>query len=161
VLSGTMSAGMLGQFVLYSVIAASALGQLSEIWGELSQAGGAAERLTELLHETPSVRELATPVALPAPPRGEVSFEAVSFAYPTRGNSVTLDNLSLHVRPGETVAIVGPSGAGKSTIFSLLLRFYDPVSGTVRLDGTDLREASLAAVRDRLAIVPQDVVIFA
>ena len=161
VLSGTMSAGMLGQFVLYSVIAASALGQLSEIWGELSQAGGAAERLTELLHETPSVRELATPVALPAPPRGEVSFEAVSFAYPTRENSVTLDNLSLHVRPGETVAIVGPSGAGKSTIFSLLLRFYDPVSGTVRLDGTDLREASLAAVRDRLAIVPQDVVIFA
>jgi ATP-binding cassette subfamily B protein len=161
VLSGTMTAGTLGQFVLYSVIAASALGQLSEVWGELSQAGGAAERLTELLHEVSAVGDPANPVALPAPPRGAVTFQDVSFAYPSRENSVTLNGLSLQVQPGETVAIVGPSGAGKSTIFSLLLRFYDPVSGAVRLDGIDLRQAALADVRDRLAIVPQDVTIFA
>ncbi|CAD7055780.1 ABC transporter [Pseudorhizobium halotolerans] len=161
VLAGTMTAGTLGQFVLYSVIAASALGQLSEVWGELSQAGGAAERLTELLHEIPAVREPASPIPLPRPPRGAVTFENVSFAYPSRENSVTLNNLSLDVRPGETVAIVGPSGAGKSTIFSLLLRFYDPVSGTIRLDGIDLREASLSDLRSRLALVPQDVTIFA
>ncbi|MFN7102332.1 MAG: ABC transporter transmembrane domain-containing protein [Pseudorhizobium sp.] len=161
VLSGTMTAGTLGQFVLYSVIAASALGQLSEVWGELSQAGGAAERLTELLHETPAVTEPENPVALPSPPLGDVAFEAVSFAYPTRQNAVTLDRLSFHVRPGETVAFVGPSGAGKSTLFSLLLRFYDPVSGAIRLDGVDLRETSLHQLRERLAIVPQDVTIFA
>ncbi|CAD7041172.1 ABC transporter [Pseudorhizobium endolithicum] len=161
VLAGSMTAGTLGQFVLYSVIAASALGQLSEVWGELSQAGGAAERLTELLHEVPAVREPTSPVALPQPARGAVSFENVSFAYPSRENTVTLNGLSLEVQPGETVAVVGPSGAGKSTIFSLLLRFYDPVSGTVRLDGIDLREASLKDLRARLAMVPQDVTIFA
>ncbi|MCB5203887.1 ATP-binding cassette domain-containing protein [Neorhizobium sp. T786] len=161
VLSGTMTAGTLGQFVLYSVIAASALGQLSEVWGELSQAGGAAERLTELLHEVPAIRDPANPVALPSPARGAIAFDEVFFAYPSRENTVTLNGLSLEVRPGETVAIVGPSGAGKSTIFSLLLRFYDPVSGSVRLDGIDLRQASLADIRNRLAIVPQDVTIFA
>lgn len=161
VLSGTMTAGTLGQFVLYSVIAASALGQLSEVWGELSQAGGAAERLTELLHEVPAIRDPANPVALPSPARGAIAFDEVFFAYPSRENTVTLNGLSLEVRPGETVAIVGPSGAGKSTIFSLLLRFYDPGSGSVRLDGIDLRQASLADIRNRLAIVPQDVTIFA
>lgn len=161
VLSGTMTAGTLGQFVLYSVIAASALGQLSEVWGELSQAGGAAERLTELLHEVPAIRDPANPLALPSPARGAIAFDEVFFAYPSRENTVTLNGLSLEVRPGETVAIVGPSGAGKSTIFSLLLRFYDPVSGSVRLDGIDLRQASLADIRNRLAIVPQDVTIFA
>lgn len=161
VLSGTMTAGTLGQFVLYSVIAASALGQLSEVWGELSQAGGAAERLTELLHEVPAIRDPANPVPLPSPARGAIAFDEVFFAYPSRENTVTLNGLSLEVRPGETVAIVGPSGAGKSTIFSLLLRFYDPVSGSVRLDGIDLRQASLADIRNRLAIVPQDVTIFA
>lgn len=161
VLSGTMTAGTLGQFVLYSVIGASALGQLSEVWGELSQAGGAAERLTELLHEQPAVQDPAHPVALPSPPRGDVIFDAVSFAYPTRENAVTVNGLSFHVRPGETVAIVGPSGAGKSTIFSLLLRFYDPVAGEIRLDGVDLRYTSLHQLRDRIAIVPQDVTIFA
>ncbi len=161
VLSGTMTAGTLGQFVLYSVIAASALGQLSEVWGELSQAGGAAERLTELLHEKPAVTEPEIPVALPSPPRCDVAFDAVSFAYPTRENAVTLDRLSFHIRPGETVAFVGPSGAGKSTLFSLLLRFYDPVAGAIRLDGVDLRETSLHQLRERLAIVPQDITIFA
>lgn len=161
VLAGTMTAGTLGQFVLYSVIAASSLGQLSEVWGELSAAGGAAERLTELLQEVPAIRDIENPVALPSPPRGEVEFETVSFAYPARVSAITLNSLSFKVKSGETVAIVGPSGAGKSTIFSLLLRFYDPSAGSVRLDGIDLRQARLAELRSRLAIVPQDVTIFA
>ncbi len=161
VLAGTMTAGTLGQFVLYSVIAASSLGQLSEVWGELSAAGGAAERLTELLQEVPAIRDTENPVALPSPPRGEVEFETVSFAYPARVSAITLNSLSFKVKSGETVAIVGPSGAGKSTIFSLLLRFYDPSAGSVRLDGIDLRQARLAELRSRLAIVPQDVTIFA
>jgi ATP-binding cassette, subfamily B, bacterial len=161
VLSGTMTAGTLGQFVLYSVIAASSLGQLSEVWGELSAAGGAAERLTELLHETPSVRDPANPEALPSPSRGEVGFDSVSFAYPARVSAITLNSLSFRVRRGETVAIVGPSGAGKSTIFSLLMRFYDPQSGSVTLDGIDLRNTRLQDIRSRMAIVPQDVTIFA
>jgi ATP-binding cassette subfamily B protein len=161
VLSGAMSAGTLGQFVLYSVIAASSLGQLSEVWGELSAAGGAAERLTELLQEIPAVQDPETPVALPSPARGEVEFDAVSFAYPARVSAITLNALSFRVKAGETVAIVGPSGAGKSTIFSLLMRFYDPQSGSISLDGTDLREARLNDIRSRMAIVPQDVTIFA
>ncbi|MGN7293960.1 ABC transporter transmembrane domain-containing protein [Rhizobium sp. SAFR-030] len=161
VLNGTISAGTLSQFVLYSVIAASSLGQLSEVWGELSQAGGAAERLTELLREVPAIRDPEHPVALPSPARGEVEFDQVSFAYPSRVSTVTVDNLSFRVSPGEMVAVVGPSGAGKSTLLSLLMRFYDPSSGAVRLDGVDLRQARLAELRSRLAIVPQDVTIFA
>jgi ATP-binding cassette, subfamily B, bacterial len=161
VLSGTMTAGTLGQFVLYSVIAASSLGQLSEVWGELSAAGGAAERLTELLHEIPAVRDPETPKALPSPPRGEVEFNSVSFAYPARVSAITLNALSFKVRPGETVAIVGPSGAGKSTVFSLLMRFYDPQSGQITLDSTDIRDTRLQDIRSRMAIVPQDVTIFA
>jgi len=161
VLSGAMTAGTLGQFVLYSVIAASSLGQLSEVWGELSAAGGAAERLSELLDEVPAIRDPDVPVALPAPAIGAVEFSGVSFAYPARVSAITLDGLSFHVRPGETVAIVGPSGAGKSTIFSLLLRFYDPTAGAVKLDGIDLRQARVGDIRSRLAIVPQDVTIFA
>lgn len=161
VLAGQMSAGTLGQFVLYSVIAASSLGQLSEVWGELSAAGGAAERLTELLHEIPAVQDPEQPVALPAPARGEVEFDQVSFAYPARVSAITLNSLSLEVKAGETIAIVGPSGAGKSTIFSLLMRFYDPQTGSVKLDGVDLRNARIEDIRSRLAIVPQDVTIFA
>jgi len=161
VLSGTMTAGTLGQFVLYSVIAASSLGQLSEVWGELSAAGGAAERLSELLQEVPAIRDPETPAALPTPSRGEVEFQQVSFAYPARVSAITLNSLSFRVKSGETVAIVGPSGAGKSTIFSLLMRFYDPSAGAVKLDGIDLRAARLADLRSRLAIVPQDVTIFA
>ncbi len=161
VLSGSMTAGTLGQFVLYAVIAASSLGQLSEVWGELSAAGGAAERLTELLQEVPAVRDPESPLALPSPALGEVEFSEVSFAYPARVSAITLNALSFRVKPGETVAIVGPSGAGKSTIFSLLLRFYDPTAGSVKLDGIDLRQARVSETRSRLAIVPQDVTVFA
>ena len=157
VLNGTMSAGTLGQFVLYSVIAASALGQLSEVWGELSQAGGAAERLSELMQEVPAVRAPQTASVMPTPARGEAAFENVSFGY---GTKEILRDLSFHVAPGETVAIVGPSGAGKSTIFSLLLRFYDPAFGRIVIDGTDIRTTSPQDLRSRIAIVPQDVTIF-
>ncbi|WP_137133550.1 ABC transporter transmembrane domain-containing protein [Rhizobium sp. FKY42] len=161
VLNGTMTAGTLGQFVLYSVIAASSLGQLSEVWGELSQAGGAAERLSELLSEVPAIRDPQHPVSLPSPAKGEVSFDKVGFIYPTRTNAAAIEQLSFTVAAGETVAVVGPSGAGKSTLLALLMRFYDPTSGAIRLDGVDLREARLAELRSRLAIVPQDVTIFA
>lgn len=161
VLDGTISAGTLSQFVLYSVIAASALGQLSEVWGELSQAGGAAERLSELLRERSPVENPAAPALLPTPARGEASFESVAFHYPQAIGRPILSDLSFKVAAGETVAIVGPSGAGKSTVFSLLMRFYDPQHGRVTVDGTDIRSATLEEVRSRLAIVPQDVAIFA
>jgi ATP-binding cassette subfamily B protein len=156
-----MSAGTLGQFVLYSVIAASALGQLSEVWGELSQAGGAAERLAELLQERPLVQAPAHPTALPVPPRGEAEFQHVVFDYPGHAGKQILHDLSFKVAGGETVAVVGPSGAGKSTLFSLILRFYDPQTGRVMIDGVDIRDVTPHDLRSRLAIVPQDVTIFA
>ncbi len=161
VLAGTMTAGTLGQFLLYSLIAAGSLGTLSEVWGEMSQAAGAAERLHELLAEHPEIAAPANPVALPTPARGSIDFEAVQFSYPSAKTKSALNGLSFSVTHGETVAIVGPSGAGKSTIFSLILRFYDPASGTIRLDGVDIREADPQAVRARIAIVPQDTTIFA
>jgi ATP-binding cassette subfamily B protein len=161
VLSGAMSPGTLGQFLLYSVFAAGALGALSEVWGELSQAAGAAERLTELLAEQPAIAAPLRPKPLPATARGAVEFRDVSFSYPVRPDRAAVHGLSFAVKPGETVAIVGPSGAGKSTIFSLILRFYDPDSGAILVDGVDVREADPDAVRGRVAIVPQDVTIFA
>ncbi|MBC7150873.1 MAG: ATP-binding cassette domain-containing protein [Rhizobium sp.] len=161
VLAGTLSAGTLGQFLLYSLIAAGSMGTLSEVWGELSQASGAAERLGELLQEISQVAAPANPTHLPKPPLGRVSFGDVHFAYPSSASKSALKGLSFRVEPGETVAIVGPSGAGKSTVFSLILRFYDPVSGTVRIDDVDVREADPEEVRARIAIVPQDVTIFA
>lgn len=161
VLEGEMSAGTLGQFLLYSVLAAGSLGGLSEVWGELSQASGAAERLSELLNEKSDIEDPINPVALPVKPRGEIEFKSVSFAYPTRPNAKILEDLSFSVKTGETVAIVGPSGAGKSTLFSLVLRFYDPASGQILIDGVDIKEASLHDIRARAAIVPQDVTIFA
>ena len=161
VLSGAISPGTLGQFLLYSVFAAGALGALSEVWGELSQAAGAAERLTELLAEQPAIVAPAQPKPLPATAKGAVEFRDVSFSYPVRPDRAAVHGLSFAVKPGETVAIVGPSGAGKSTIFSLILRFYDPDSGAVLVDGVDVREADPEAVRERVAIVPQDVTIFA
>jgi ATP-binding cassette subfamily B protein len=161
VLDGTLSAGTLGQFLLYSVIAAGSLGALSEVWGELSQAAGAADRLDELLAEVSPITIPSDPLPLPQPPLGRVEFSDVHFSYPSRPGRSALHGLSLKVNPGETVAIVGPSGAGKTTIFSLLLRFYDPQQGSIAIDGIDARRVHPDALRERIAIVPQDVTIFA
>jgi ATP-binding cassette subfamily B protein len=156
-----MTAGTLGQFVLFAVFAASGLGQLSEVWGEISQAAGSAERLTELLAIEPTIKAPALPKPMPSPPRGEVAFDDVRFAYPSRPQVSVLNGISFAVRPGERVAIVGPSGAGKSTVFHLLLRFYDPTSGAVTFDGVPTCAADPHALRARIALVPQDVAIFA
>jgi ATP-binding cassette subfamily B protein len=161
VLAGRTTPGTLGQFILYAVFAASGLGQLSEVWGELSQASGAAERLTELLAIEPDIKAPAHPVALPSPARGEVAFDAVRFAYPARPDAFVLDGVSFAVKQGEKIAIVGPSGAGKSTIFHLLLRFYDVNAGIVSFDGVRVSDADPRALRQRVALVPQDVAIFA
>jgi len=160
VLAGTMTAGQLSQFVLYAVFGASALGQLSEVYGELAQAAGAAERLGEILAAKPAIQAPADPVALPAPPRGEVAFEAVRFHYATRPDHPSLDGISFTIAPGERVALVGPSGAGKTTVLQLLLRFYDPQSGTIRVDGTDIARTDPDALRERLSLVPQDPAVF-
>ncbi|MBZ9709108.1 ATP-binding cassette domain-containing protein [Mesorhizobium sp. ESP7-2] len=161
VLDGNLSPGTLGQFLLYSVFAAGALGALSEVWGELAQAAGAAERLTEILAETPAIQAPADPKPMPAADQGAIVFDDVSFSYPARPDRAAVHCLSFSVKPGETVAIVGPSGAGKSTVFSLILRFYDPETGQILIDGVDVREADPVSVRQRIAIVPQDVTIFA
>ncbi|HEY4920388.1 MAG TPA: ABC transporter transmembrane domain-containing protein [Xanthobacteraceae bacterium] len=161
VLAGRVTAGTLSQFVLFAVFAASGLGQLSEVWGEISQAAGSAERLGELLAVVPAIQAPATPLPLPSPPRGEVAFDHVRFAYPTRPQAFVLDGISFAVRAGERVAIVGPSGAGKSTVFHLLLRFYDPAAGAVTFDGVRVGAADPHELRARIALVPQDVAIFA
>jgi ATP-binding cassette subfamily B protein len=161
VLTGQITPGRLGQFVLYAAFAASGLGQLSEVWGEVSAASGAAERLFEILRVKPQITAPLKPLALPVPARGDVGFENVSFAYPTRSNVLAVDNVSLAVKAGEKVAIVGPSGAGKSTLFHLLLRFYDPARGTISLDGVPVKSADPVDVRARIALVPQDSVVFA
>jgi ATP-binding cassette subfamily B protein len=160
VVAGSMSGGQLLQFVMLSVLLAGSVGALGEVWGEVQKASGAMQRINELLNARPSIAAPAHPVALPEPPRGEVAFEEVVFAYPGRPDLPALDGFSLRVRPGETVALVGPSGAGKSTVLRLLLRFYDPQSGVVRVDGVDLREADPQAVRARLALVAQDAALF-
>ena len=161
VLAARLTAGTLGQFVLYAVFAAGGLGELSQVWGEISQAAGAAERLAELLAVEPVIKAPRNPRSLPTPPRGEVEFDTIRFSYPTRAQTAVLDGLSFKIRAGEKVAIVGPSGAGKSTIFHLLLRYYDPLSGAVTFDGVPLTEADPADVRARIALVPQDVAVFA
>ena len=161
VLSGQMTAGRLGQFVLYAAFAAGGLGELSQVWGEISQAAGAAERLFEILRTPSQVALPAHPVKLPQPARGEVEFEAVTFFYPTRPQAPALDRVTFLIRAGEKVAIVGPSGAGKSTLFHLLLRFYDPSSGRVAFDGVSIADADLSELRSRIALVPQDTAIFA
>jgi ATP-binding cassette, subfamily B, bacterial len=161
VLAGRTSPGRLGQFVLYTVFAAGALSQLSDVWGELSQTAGAAERIAELLAVAPEITAPKQPVPVPGSPRAEVAFERVRFAYPTRPTVFVLDGISFAVRAGEKVALVGPSGAGKSTVFHLLLRFYDPISGGVSFDGIPLTRADPCDVRAHIALVPQDTVIFA
>jgi len=161
VLDGSITPGRLSQFVLFAAFAATGLGQLSEVWGEVSQAAGSAERLAELLAIEPVIRAPAHPVALPRPARGEVAFDVVRFSYPTRPQVPVLDGVSLRVRPAEKVAIVGPSGAGKSTIFHLIQRFYDPLAGCVLLDGARLPDVDPREARSRIALVPQDVMVFA
>jgi ATP-binding cassette subfamily B protein len=161
VLAGDITPGRLGQFVLYAVFAAGGLGELSQVWGEISQASGAAERLFEILKVEPQIKAPARPVALPRPANGDVAFHQVSFSYPGRPDVPVLENLSFRVAPGEKLALVGPSGAGKSTIFQLILRFYDPVSGSVTFDGVRLIDADPAALRSCIALVPQESIVFA
>ena len=156
-----MSIGALIQFLIYAIMVAGGVGALSEIWGELQRASGATERLVELLGADDSVSDPKKGQALAEGGRGEITFEDVRFFYPTRPNTAALDGVSLTVKPGETVALVGPSGAGKSTIFQLLLRFYDPASGVIKMDGIDLRDMERATFRAAMAMVPQDPVIFA
>jgi ATP-binding cassette, subfamily B, bacterial len=160
VLAGQMTAGRLSQFVLYAVFAASALGQLSEVYGELSQAAGAAERLGEILEAKPAVVAPPEPRRLPEPPIGTVSFSDVRFSYPGRSEDKALHGLSFQVRPGERVALVGPSGAGKTTVFQLLLRFYDPQAGLILVDGLPVTDVSPSELRRRMALVPQEPTIF-
>ena len=160
VVAGQLSAGVLGQFVLYAVFAAGAIGALAETWGEVQRAAGAMERIDELLAEQPRLIAPAQPHALPQPLRGEIAFEAVEFHYPTRPDAPALKQFNLRVRPGETVALVGPSGAGKTTVLQLLLRFYDPRQGRITLDGIDLREFDPGALRQAIALVPQEPVLF-
>ncbi len=161
VVAGKLSAGQLSAFVFYAAIVAGAVGTISEVIGDLQRAAGATERLFELLAIEPAIAAPARPLALPDPARGTVSFDRVRFAYPSRPDTPALDDFTLDVAPGEKVALVGPSGAGKTTVFQLLLRFYDPQQGAVRIDGVDVRSADPRAVRGRLAVVPQDPVIFA
>jgi ATP-binding cassette subfamily B protein len=160
VISGRISAGDLSAFVFYAVLVASSGGAISETIGDLQRAAGAAERLAELGAEPPAIVEAVNPIPLPKPVQGSVRFEEVSFRYPTRPDSLALHRFDLSVAPGETVAIVGPSGAGKTTVFNLLLRFYDPESGTIRVGGVDIRDLGFADLRGALAIVPQEPVLF-
>ncbi|MCH2096290.1 MAG: ATP-binding cassette domain-containing protein [Rhodobacteraceae bacterium] len=159
--SGQMSTGTLVQFVIYSVMVAGAVGALSEIWGELQRAAGATERLIELLNAEDGVRDPRAPAALPIPVKGEITFDTVQFTYPARPEAQALQNVSLTIAPGETVALVGPSGAGKTTIIQLIQRFYDPNSGKIALDGVPLDTMDRAQFRRQIALVPQDPVIFA
>ncbi|MGG7643619.1 ABC transporter transmembrane domain-containing protein [Rhodovulum sp. YNF3179] len=159
--AGSMSAGELVQFVIYAVMVAGSVGALTEIWGELQRAAGATERLQELLGAEDGVTDPEAPVPLPAAPQGRIAFDEVTFHYPARPETAALNDVSLSIRPGETVALVGPSGAGKTTVIQLLLRFYDPASGRITLDGTDLRDMARADFRRAVAMVPQDPVIFA
>lgn len=161
VLDGHISAGELSAFVFYAALVAGSVGALSEVWGDLQRAAGATERLMELLGAQPEIRAPTEPLPLPRPLRGALSLEAVSFSYPARPDTPALDTFTLSVQPGETVALVGPSGAGKTTVFQLLLRFYDPQSGMLRLDGVALADADPQAVRAAIALVPQEPVIFA
>jgi ATP-binding cassette subfamily B protein len=160
VLGGSITPGRLGQFVLYAVFAAGGLSELSQVWGEIAQASGAAERLFEILTVEPLIKVPPQPVPLPKPASGQVEFRDVSFVYPGRPDMPVLDRVSFRVKPGEKLALVGPSGAGKSTLFQLILRFYDPLSGSITFDNVRLPDVDPAALRARIALVPQDAVVF-
>jgi ATP-binding cassette subfamily B protein len=158
---GTMSVGELVQFVIYSIMVAGSVAALSEIWGELQRAAGATERLVELLNVEDAVQDPSQPISMSTRAKGAIEFQNVSFNYPARPDIPALDDLSLSINPGETVAFVGPSGAGKSTVIQMILRFYDPTSGRITLDGQDLQDMARDAFRGQIALVPQDPVIFA
>jgi ATP-binding cassette, subfamily B, bacterial len=160
VVAKRMSGGALSQFILFAVFGAGALGQLSEVWNEMSQAAGAAARIGELLAVKPRIATPARPIKLAKPVRGELAFSSVDFAYPGRETETVLQDVSFRVEPGEVVAIVGPSGAGKSTVFQLALRFYDPTRGAVMLDGVDVSRLDPTDLRAEIAYVPQDAFIF-
>lgn len=161
VIAGRLTAGTLGQFVLYALIGGGSVGALAEVWNELQRASGGMGRISELLQEDVEIRAPDTPTALPVPLRGEIHFDDVVFHYPQRPDTPALEHFSLHVRHGETVALVGPSGAGKSTVLQLLLRFHDPLSGAITVDGIDLRAMDPASLRAQLALVPQQPTLFA
>lgn len=161
VILGEMTGGQLGQFVLYALFAAGAVGELSEVWGEIQQASGAAERLTELLNVSPQIQDPATPIILPHNTQRHLTFQNVSFAYPSQHDSFALDDINFEIAPGETIALVGPSGAGKTTLFALLLRFYDPTSGIMKIDDIPIDDMRLADLRKTISLVPQDVALFA
>jgi len=160
VIEGSMTGGRLAQFILYAVFAASSLSQLSEVWNEVSAAAGAAGRIAELLETRPDIADPASPLAMPLPARGAIAFDDVAFAYPSRPDQPSLGPITIDVKPGERIAVVGPSGAGKSTLVSLVARFYDPTAGRVLVDGVDIRHVALDELRGRIALVPQDPVIF-
>jgi ATP-binding cassette subfamily B protein len=161
VIAGNMSAGTLGQFVLYALIGGGSVGSLAEVWNELQRAAGGMGRIGELLDETPQVQAPAQTLALPSPVQGQIRFDHVSFRYPTRPDMAALDDFTLSIEPGQTVALVGPSGAGKSTVLSMLLRFHDVQAGAIRVDGLDLRQLDMAQLREQIALVPQAPTIFA
>ncbi|WP_068313395.1 ABC transporter transmembrane domain-containing protein [Polycladidibacter hongkongensis] len=161
VIEGQMTGGELTQFVIFAVMAAGSLSELSNVWGELSQAAGAAGRLSEILSEKPQITAPAQPASLPTPAKGNIRFEGVSFAYPSAANAGITEQLSFSVEAGQTVAIVGPSGAGKSTLFQLLCRFYDPQAGRILVDDVDIKQLDPTHLRERIALVPQDPAIFA
>eukprot|EP00873_Tetraselmis_striata_P001784 jgi/Tetstr1/422048/TSEL_012912.t1 len=157
---GRITAGELGQFLLYSIFAAGALGEMSQVWGEISLAAGAAERLSEILQIRPQIAAPPAPAKLPRRMEGAVHIDGVSFSYGPEANLPVLDGIDIDISPGETVAVVGPSGAGKSTLFHLLMRFYDPTAGTIRIDGFDLRDCDPVDIRRHIALVPQDTTVF-
>ncbi len=158
---GRMTAGTLGQFVLYALIGGGSVGALAEVWNELQRASGGMGRIAELLHEDIEITAPRDPSPLPHPLRGEIRFQDVVFHYPQRPDTAALAHFDLHVRPGETVALVGPSGAGKSTVLSMLLRFHDPAAGSVLVDGVDVRRVDPAQLRAQMALVPQQPTLFA
>ncbi len=160
VLAGALTGGQLAQFLMYSMFVGSSAAALSEIWGEVQRGAGAMERLAELMGATPAIKAPPKPVPLPYAARGSIRFSKVSFSYPSRPEALALDDFSLEVEPGETVAFVGPSGAGKSTSFQLLLRFYDPQSGTIEVDGVNVASTDPHDLRQRIGLVPQETVLF-
>jgi ATP-binding cassette subfamily B protein len=158
--AGSMTGGQLASFVLYATLVAGGVSTMAEVWGDVMRAAGATERLLELLHAKPTIIETNTPELLPNPGKAEIRFEHVSFRYPSRKQMTALDDITLDIASGESIALVGPSGAGKTTLFQLLLRFYDVSQGTIRFNGQDIRQFSLHELRNKIAIVPQDSVIF-